>query len=323
MAALPLLDPREEHHRIDSPEPGLSLFLRHLEPARSGAHRGPVLYVHGATFPSAQSIAHRFDGRSWRDALCEAGYDVWSFDFLGFGGSDRYPAMKEPATSQVPLCCAADAAKQIDATVRFILERTKFGRLSIVSHSWGGTPACLFAGAYPDFIDRLVLFAPIGVREGPNQAMPPAWRDVTLEEQWTRFVEDVPSNEAAVLSRRHFDEWGQAYLASDPESLSRTPPAVRVPNGPTADNLAAFAGQGAYDPALVRAPVAIIRGAWDHLVTDADAHRLFEAFENSPSRRDVKISRGTHLMHLEAMRLALWRETIAFLDGNDVALPPN
>jgi hypothetical protein len=26
-----------------------------------------VLYVHGATFPSAVSIAHRFDGRSLRD----------------------------------------------------------------------------------------------------------------------------------------------------------------------------------------------------------------------------------------------------------------
>ena len=73
---------------------GLSLFLRYLPPADTSATR-IVLYVHGATFPSALSIAHRFDGRSWRDALCEAGFHVWGLDFLGFGESDRYPQMSE------------------------------------------------------------------------------------------------------------------------------------------------------------------------------------------------------------------------------------
>ena len=33
----------------------------------------------------------------------------------------------------------------------------------------------------------------------------------------------------------------------------------------------------------------------------------------SAGKRDIKISRGTHLMHLEAMRGALHRESIAFL----------
>jgi hypothetical protein len=33
----------------------------------------PVLYIHGATFPSAPSIAHRFDGWSWRDARLPLG----------------------------------------------------------------------------------------------------------------------------------------------------------------------------------------------------------------------------------------------------------
>ena len=36
----------------------------------------------------------------------------------------------------------------------------------------------------------------------------------------------------------------------------------------------------------------------------------------------IKISRGTHLMHLESMRLALWRESINFLAGDDVAPVP-
>ena len=72
-----------------------------------------------------------------------------------------------------------------------------------------------------------------------------------------------------------------------------------------------------YDPALVEAPVALIRGEWDGVVPDDDARWLFDAFKASPSKRDIKIGRGTHLMHLEVTRSALYRETIAFLLGED------
>jgi hypothetical protein len=63
--------------------------------------------------------------------------------------------------------------------------------------------------------------------------------------------------------------------------------------------------------------VAIIRGEWDGYCTDADAHWLFNAFTASRLRRDIKIGRATHLMHLETMRYALYRESIAFLGGGD------
>jgi hypothetical protein len=97
---------------------------------------------------------------------------------------------------------------------------------------------------------------------------------------------------------------------------------VKVPSGPFIEILRAWHGELAYEPACVRAPVAIIRGAWDGLVADADARWLFDSFSRSPMRRDVKIGRGTHLMHLEAMRPALWRESVAFLLGDDVAPVP-
>ena len=65
------------------------------------------------------------------------------------------------------------------------------------------------------------------------------------------------------------------------------------------------------------------RGEWDALVTDADARWLWDALAHAPAKRDVKIGRGTHLMHLEAARPALWRESVAFLLGDDVApMPP-
>jgi pimeloyl-ACP methyl ester carboxylesterase len=321
------LDPKEQHFRIPGPVEGLSLFLRFLPAARPAepATRS-VLYIHGATFPSALSIAHRFDGRSWRDALNEAGFDVWGLDFYGFGQSDRYPEMDQAASDHSPLGVADDAVKQVEAAARFILAHQGKEKLSLISHSWGAMPACQFASAHAALVDRLVLFAPIGRRAPRRYETPPsfpAWRIVTSEDQWNRFVEDVPEHAPPVLSKVHFEEWSKCYLDSDPESRSRDPAGVKVPLGPFSEIIKAWHGQPAYDPSQVRSPVAIIRGEWDGLMQDDDARWLFDAFRNAPMKRDIKIGRGTHLMHLEAMRFALWRESIGFLQGDDVAAIPS
>jgi pimeloyl-ACP methyl ester carboxylesterase len=185
--------------------------------------------------------------------------------------------------------------------------------------------ACLFAGNHPALVERIVLFGPIA-RRGPRryEAPPafPAWRIVTVEDQWNRFIEDVPVNEPPVFSRVHFEEWSKAYLASDPESGSRDPAGVKTPLGPFSEIIKAWHGQLGYDPGKVRAPVAIIRGEWDGLMPDEDARWLFNAFTQAPVKRDIKIGRATHLMHLESMRPALWRESINFLTGDDVLSTP-
>jgi pimeloyl-ACP methyl ester carboxylesterase len=317
------LGPHEEHFRIPGPREDALLFLRYLTAERTTFDlRRAVLYVHGATFPSPLSIAHRFDGRSWRDALGDAGFDVWGLDLYGFGHSDRYPEMDRPAAESPALCVTHDAARQAEAAVRFILAHQNIGSISLIAHSWGSMPASLFAGEHPALVERLVLFAPIARRDSRRYEQPatfPAWRIVTLEDQSDRFVEDVPAHETPVLSRLHFDEGGQRYLDSDPESRSRDPFGVKTPLGPFSEIIKAWHGQLAWDPAKVRAPTPIIRGESDGLIPDEDARWLFDALTHAPVKRDIKISRGTHLMHLETMRLALWRESVNFLRGEDAA----
>ncbi|MGB9644330.1 MAG: alpha/beta hydrolase [Stellaceae bacterium] len=314
------LDPREEHFCIASSRPGLALFLRYLPPSRQAPARArAVLYVHGGTFPSALSIAHRFDGRSWRDALCAAGFHVWGLDFHGFGASDPYPEMTEPANAHPPLGRAADCSQQLEAAVRFICERQQVPDVSLIAHSWGTIVAGAFAGRCPELIDRLVFFGPIARRapQGERQRLP-GWRLISLKDQWARFVADVPPGEKPVLSQRHFDEWGERYLDADRESRTRSPAAVKVPSGAFQDIYDAWAGELAYDPARVRAAVAIIRGEWDGMCPDADARWLFDALSASPLRRDIKIGRATHLMHLEEDRFSLYREAETFLCGGDL-----
>lgn len=317
-AIVSAIAPNEQHFRIPSHHPHLRLFLRYLAPSNPASRQEDVvLYVHGATFPSALSIAHRLDGKSWRDALCDAGFHVWGLDFHGFGYSDPYPAMAQ-ATERAPaLCRADDAARQVATAVEFIAGRHAIEHLHIIAHSWGTMATGLFATREPGLVNRLVFFAPIGQRHGPGPPPSlPAWRLISEQEQWDRFVEDVPAGAAPVLSSIHFNDWSERYLATDAQSGTREPHSVKVPSGPLADIMAAWHGRLAYDPREVQAPVEIIRGEWDNLVTDRDARWLFDAFSRSPIRRDIKIGRATHLMHLEANRHALHRESITFLRGD-------
>ncbi len=270
-------------------------------------------------------MAQRIEGRSWRDALCEAGFDVWAFDFYGFGRSDRYAEMDAPADRTGPLCLAADGVQQLDKVVSFILAHERRASLSFISHSWGSMPVGLFAAKQAAPIDRWVMFAPLA-RRAPirYETLPtgPAWRLISAEAQWDRFVEDVPPDQRPVLSREMFDDWARAYLATDPDASTHQPPAVRVPSGPFVEILRAWHGSLAYDPSQVRAPIAIVRGAWDGLVTDADARWLFDAFTHCTNKRDIKIGRGTHLMLFEQMRHALWKASIEFLKGDEPGVSP-
>ncbi len=161
--------------------------------------------------------------------------------------------------------------RQVEAAVRFILQHEGVARVALLAHSWGTMVAGQFAAAHPDLVDRLAFFAPITRRDGPvrEQSPAPAWRVVTAADQYRRFVEDVPASEPQVLPRRHFEDWAERYLESDPDSGSRDPAGVKVPTGPGTEIARAWAGELAYEPGLIRAPTAILRGEWDSLVTDA------------------------------------------------------
>lgn len=297
----------QQTFRLPATDHRPSLFIR-----RQPSGGAPVLYVHGATFPSALSVGFDFGNGSWLDDWNARGFDAWAFDFAGFGESGRYPAMNEPADRHPPLGRAPEAAQQV-ADVVALIQRETGQRVSLVSHSWGGAPASLATIAHPDAIDRLVLFAPIARRTGGKPSSLPAWGDVPNEAQYARFIEDVPEGHPPVLEG--FDRWAPAYLASDPDAAKRTPPAVRIPSGPRADNMDTWAGQRFWDPARITRPLTIVRGAWDSLCRDADAATILDAATAAPSRYDAKLDAGTHLMHLETGRHRLYEAVGRALKG--------
>jgi branched-chain amino acid transport system substrate-binding protein len=316
----------EEDFLVPFEASGLRLFLRHLPAAGAAAAgaEGPVrsvLLVHGATFPSALAAAFPFGGQSWMQHLSAADFDVWALDFMGYGGSDRYAQMSDANASGTALLRAEEASRQIETATRFIAGKQHVSRVSVIAHSWGTLPAGIFATRQPGLLDRLVLFGPVALRHEPPERtatdkIPPAW-NVTIDAQRARFYGYVPSGERPVLAEPDMKLWGPAYLASDPDSSRRTPPSVRVPYGPLADIDLAWSGTYPYDPAKISAPTLIIRGEWDNVTTNEDAHWLYSRLRNASIRRDVIVSRGTHVMHLEESRFQLYREVQTFLEGND------
>ncbi|HSM95058.1 MAG TPA: alpha/beta hydrolase [Rhizomicrobium sp.] len=267
----------------------------------------PVLYVHGATFPSALSAGYRFNGRSWMDDWNARGFDAWAFDFANYGGSDRYG---DDAGGDALPGRAPEASAQIARVVDYIASATGHSVVAIVAHSWGSIPAALFAVQNPEAVKALCLFGPILRRNGKVEAPREKWRLVTIEQQLARFIADVPQGHPPVLIEPELETWGPAYLASEPGASLRVPAAVRLPNGPAADIAGAWSGDLAYDPRDIRCPLLCVRGEWDSLSTDADVAWLRT---RAPACRDAKIPKGSHLMHLEHSRDGLFAATGEFL----------
>ena len=132
------LDPNEQHFRIPGPLPGLHLFLRYLPPTTPTATpHCIVLYVHGGTFPSALSIAHRFDGQSWRDTLCAAGFHIWGLDFHGFGACPTRIRKWRTRPTRIRRSAALKCQRQLEQAIRFICNYHGTPRMSLIAHSWG------------------------------------------------------------------------------------------------------------------------------------------------------------------------------------------
>jgi pimeloyl-ACP methyl ester carboxylesterase len=312
------LDPNEKTFRIPFAGAGeLSFYLRCLPATQRGPRRKVVLYAHGARLASAVTIAHRFDGFSWRDDLAAEGWDVWALDYVGYGGSDRYAAMAEPPEANPPLCRAEEASQQIECAAEFIVQHSNLPTISIVAHSWGTNAAAMMAIRRPELVDRLVMFGPVTHRPGASGQAPfvPAWQYITVEDWWKTFMADLPAGERPVLDKHHFKVWAQAYLACDTESAKRTPNSVKTPWGALTDVSELWSGGKLFEPAQIKVPTLIVRGEWDSYSTDADAKWLFDSLKQAPVKRDVKIARATHFMLFEENRFDLYEETRTFLNG--------
>jgi pimeloyl-ACP methyl ester carboxylesterase len=311
--------------RIDAPRAG-GIPLGLHETRRPGdLSLPPVLLLHGATFAAALFDLPR-PGYSLMAALAGAGRAVYALDVRGYGTSIG-GVMDEPPETNPPFAGVDEAVQDIEAAVSFVCRRCAAPAVDLIGFSWSTIAAARYAGAHPQTVRRLALYAPLFAEQNPSwvgriadardrSRLAPAfgaYRLVTAANVLERWNNDLPGGDPGLFREDGVAELVFETLAAlDPRSQFQTPRAFRCPNGALADLVEVFNGRPLYDPARLTMPVLLIRGGQDTTSTATDAQRLLEAIA-SPVKRYRVIAPGSHFLCIERNRVKLYDELNDFL----------
>jgi pimeloyl-ACP methyl ester carboxylesterase len=312
---------------VQAKDPGLQIYVRnkHLANASRFTPEKTLLFVHGATYPAETSFDLPLGGFSWMDCIAQHGYDVYLMDVRGYGRSTRPPEMNAPPAENPPVADTEAAVRDISAVVDYILARRGLRKLDLMGWSWGTSTMATYTAANPGKVERLVLYAPLWLRETPSliQVYGPvgAYRTVLRDAALNRWMTRVPENKKAdLIPAGWFDQWWDATLATDSVGSKENPPILRAPTGVIADVEKYWSsGKPTYDPAKITVPVLLIQAEWDHDLPPYMARTLFSLLVNAPEKRYVMIGEGTHTVMMEKNRMQLFREVQAFLDEGAAA----
>lgn len=300
---------------IESRIVGLSLSLLYAEPEYEDLEKLPVLFIHGASFPSELAAGFRMKGYSWMDQLAKQGYDVFALDHLGYGAADRYAEMSDSTSLTGPLGTGRQVACDIARAVTYILEYTGKDKINLIGHSWGATVSGYYASRYPEQVDKLVLFAPFVKREDRlTWSMPRGpYLEQTPDKRVAQFSLQLPGEMESVLAPEVTTDWGKKWLNSDRTAVLEDRSYVRYPAGWKQDLYRCWSGDCFFEPCELLAATLIVRGEWDTSFDWDDAEWLFENLREARSKRYVVIEKSTHVAHLEKQREQLYAEVQLFL----------
>jgi pimeloyl-ACP methyl ester carboxylesterase len=309
-----------EEFEIPAGDPGVRLYLRNKR-SRSSLSRPDrtVLFVHGLTYAASAVFDLPLQGSSWMDFIAARGFDVWSVDIRGFGRSSRPAEFAAPASGNPPYLDAATAAADFATAAAFIRGRRGLPRLTILAWSWGTVLAAQHAAANPELVERLVLYAPVWLWQGPDpspSAPSGAYRSVTTKAAREGWLNAAPEGlRDTLLPRGWFEAWAASVWATDPEGARMDPPVVRVPNGPLVEVAENWkAGRAFFNPAAILAPTQLVVAEWDRTTPPNQALALFSQLTRSRGKRLVILSEGTHSIFLERNRGALFTTVQSFLE---------
>ena len=307
-----------DEFRIASDTPGVELYVRNKRPlGLEPSSERTVLFVHGATYPAETSFDLQLDGLSWMEYIALHGWNVYLVDLRGYGRSTRPGEMFQPAGENKPIVTTDVAIRDVAAAVDFIRWRDGVRKLSLIGWSWGTTIMAGYTARNNHKVERLVLYAPVWVRETPSTINTPgtlgAYRLVSKDAAHERWMRGVPETKAdALIPDGWFDIWANATWESDPQSADSG--LLRAPNGVIHDIRNYWMqGKTTWDPSDIRVPTFIVGGNWDRDTPPYMAKNILERLVNAPVARRVEIAEATHSVIMEKNRMQLFREVQLFL----------
>jgi pimeloyl-ACP methyl ester carboxylesterase len=309
---------------IPSGDPGIELFVRnkHLAGIQKFSSDRILLFVHGATYPAETAFDLPIEGVSMMDLIAARGFDVYLVDVRGYGRSTRPPEMSQPAAANKPIVSTEIAAHDLGAAVDYILKKRGVAKIDVMGWSWGTSIAGMYTSGHNEKVDRLVLYAPQWIRTEPaapaaaNAPALGAYRLVSKDSAKARWLKGVAEDkQAALIPPGVFDAWADATWATDPESTKQSPSMLRAPNGVFDDNLKYWgAGKAQYDPGKITVPTLLLHAEWDADLPSYLAQNYFAQLKNTPYKRLIELSEGTHTVMMEKNRMQFFHELMGFLD---------
>lgn len=241
---------------------------RSAAPVAGEAPRPVLVLVHGSTVSGRNTYDLQVPGRtdySVMDHFAALGYDVWTVDHEGYGRS----GWSGRGNSDIKT-----GARDLEAVVPFVLQKTGAAKINIFGSSSGALRACLYTQAHPETVDRLGLSALVYTGAGsptleqrrkklPEYSTSPR-RKVDLAFYEGMFNRDKPGSSESVVP--------QAIAAAELPLVSEVPTGTYVDmcsNLPVAQ------------PEALPCPTLVIRGEYDGIAAEPD---LLDFFARLPSK---------------------------------------
>jgi pimeloyl-ACP methyl ester carboxylesterase len=329
-----------DRHTVETPDGfSLSLFRSHAHRPRSleaPARRGspPVLLIPG--FCSNRFTFGVRADHSLPRALNHAGRDVWVAELRGTKSS-RFIGRGRPVID-----IDRKLRHDLPAMLQYVAEHTRSPKVDLVGHSLGGLLALLTAGGpCPDLVGRVATLATPGTFKGivgPLESAGPLYRGLA------RGIEKVVGGlelKVAPVARVpgpivHLLAFSSHFLpgaCSSAERRTYLDHAVEDLAGDELAQLSRWVRDGAItdqegrslEPLLaaVRAPVKVIAGTRDRIVSDAAAYATY-AKVGSPDKRLYLVGRAhghtrdyahADLILAETARADVMEPLIEWLEG--------
>jgi len=277
--------------------------------------------VHGATYPAETAFDLPIEGVSMMDLIAARGYDVYLVDVRGYGRSTRPVEMSQPPAANKPIDRPRWRRTNLGAAVDYILRKRKVSK----STSWAGRGGPRSPDRTPASQMTRSTVSCSTPRNG--SATSPGARGRQCTAAWRlparlqglgqgALAEGCPRGQAGGFdSAGVFEAWANATWATDPESSKQNPPMLRAPNGVAEDSMNYWsAGKALYDPGKITVQPCCFHAEWDADLPSYLADGYFAQLKNTPYKRLIELSEGTHTVMMEKNRMQFSRELMGFLD---------
>jgi pimeloyl-ACP methyl ester carboxylesterase len=239
-----------------------------------------VLLVHGLTYSS-----HQFDinykDYSLAQFLARNGFRVWLIDITGYGLSSKPENGFTVDTDY--------AVNDLALATNYIRKTTNSKKIDVLGWSWGTITTARLASTHPDWINKLILYAPI--YRGLNLPEPTEDYQAFTIQAAQDDMRKIPGNPSKIdyslIEQGVVDIYTQQCIHYD---------SAGSPNGSRRDlfqsNEILF-----FDPEKLTMPTLIIAGTADPYLNFNDITEIVTLLPNQATYYEVK--NGSHILMLE------------------------